>query len=82
MRGHAHENSFAQGRPARIEVRVNGAAVIATELERAGLFILEADLPEQDEYVVEVSASPEWQAPPDDRVFTVNLSMIRLVPRD
>jgi hypothetical protein len=29
-----------------------------------------------------LSAGPPWQTPGDARIFTVNLSMIRLVPRD
>ncbi len=82
IRGHAHANSFAQGRPVRIEVSVNGAPAGQMELHRAGLFIFEADLADAEEYVIAVAASPEWEAPPDDRVFTVSLSRIRLVPRD
>jgi hypothetical protein len=29
-------------------------------------------------YELEITASPEWMVDSDDRVFTVNLSMIRL----
>jgi SAM-dependent methyltransferase len=82
IRGHAHANLLAAGRPARVEVAANGEKVGESQLERAGLFILEADLPDADEYLIEVMASPEWTAPPDDRVFTVSLSRIRLVPRE
>ena len=82
IRGHAHPKAFAQGQPVRIEVAANGQKTGGLELERAGLFIFEADLPEAEEYVIEVSASPAWQAPPDDRVFTVSLSRLRLVPRE
>jgi hypothetical protein len=49
-------------------------------LGRPGLFVFEADLPDAPEYRLEISASPTWEAPPDDRVFTVHLSMLRLVP--
>jgi hypothetical protein len=28
---------------------------------------------------VEIQCSPRWQAPPDDRWFTVNLSLLRLI---
>lgn len=81
IRGHAHERSFAQGQPAKIAVSANGRRLVETVLERAGLFIVETDLPPgAEEYVVEVCASPCWTAPPDSRVFSVNLSMIRLVP--
>ena len=64
IRGHAHRNSFAQGRPVRIEVTANGIKAGELELERAGLFIFEADLPDADEYVIAVAASPSWEAPP------------------
>jgi ubiquinone/menaquinone biosynthesis C-methylase UbiE len=82
IRGHAHENSFAHRQPVRIEVAANGQRVGQLELERAGLFIFEADLPDAADYKIEVFSSPTWQAPPDDRVFSVSLSMLRLVPRD
>ena len=82
IRGHAHELSFEQGEPVRVAVTVNGRRLSETVLERAGLFIIETALPEAGEYTVEVSASPSWTAPPDDRTFTVSLSMLRLVPLD
>jgi hypothetical protein len=82
IRGHAHPTSFAQGKPVRIGVAANGAGVGEMQLDRAGLFIFEADLPQADEYIIEVTAGPEWMAPPDDRVFTVTLSRIRLLPRE
>ena len=82
IRGHAHQNSFDTGRKVTVEVRANGETLGESQLERTGLFIFEADLPDAEEYLVEVSASPEWTAPPDDRVLTVSLSRLRLVPRD
>jgi SAM-dependent methyltransferase len=82
IRGHAHANLFGQGQPVRLEVAANGQRVYEQQLERAGLFILEADLPDAEEYTVEVSASPAWKAPPDERLFTVSLSRMRLVPRE
>jgi SAM-dependent methyltransferase len=82
IRGYAHPDSFAAGRPVRIEVTANGARAGEMELHRAGLFIFEADLPEAEEYVIAVAASPAFEAPPDDRLFTVSLSRIRLVPRE
>lgn len=81
IRGYAHEQSFAHGRP-RIELLVNGQNAGAWNLDRSGLFVLEKDLPPADEYLIEVQASPVWTAPPDDRRFTVSLSMLRLVPRE
>ena len=56
----------------------DGSEVRRMVFERAGLFIFEADLPPAAEYKIEISASPVWQAPPDDRVFSVNIGMIRL----
>lgn len=82
IRGHVHERSFAQGEPVRFEVAANGQKLPPMVRERAGLFIYEADLPEAPEYKIEVFAKPAWQAPPDDRVFTVTLSRLRLVPRE
>jgi hypothetical protein len=52
------------------------------KLDRPGVFILETDLPDAPEYTIEIQASPTWTAPTDDRTFTVNLSMIRLVGPD
>src|SRR4029077_3164315 len=69
IRGHIHENSFAQGEPVRMAVSANGVEAGRTVFERAGLFIFEADLPAAEEYRIDISASPVWQAPPDDRVF-------------
>jgi ubiquinone/menaquinone biosynthesis C-methylase UbiE len=80
IRGHAHERSFGLGVPVCVEVKANGRAAGELTLGRPGLFVLEADLPDAPEYLVEIHASPTWQAPPDDRTFTVHLSMLRLVP--
>jgi ubiquinone/menaquinone biosynthesis C-methylase UbiE len=82
IRGLAHESSFAQGGQPRVEVKVNGATAGTWNLDRNGLFLLEADVPAAPEYLVEVLASPVWQAPGDNRRLTVTLSMLRLVPRD
>jgi hypothetical protein len=78
IRGHIHENSFAQGEPVKMSVSANGVEVGRSVFERAGLFVFEADLPPAGEYRIEISASPVWQALPDDRVFSVNIGMIRL----
>ncbi len=82
IRGYAHEIAFRQGRPVRLAVRANGRDLGARTLGRPGLFVYEADLPEADQYRLEIAAEPCWQAPGDDRVFTVNLSLIRLAPRE
>jgi ubiquinone/menaquinone biosynthesis C-methylase UbiE len=82
IRGFAHQRSFEQGQPACVALRVNNADAGTFPLDRNGLFIIETDVPEASEYVVEIHAAPCWSMPPDRRLFTVNLSMIRLVPRD
>ena len=82
IRGHAHANLFAAGTAPQVAIAVNGTPLKTWTLERTGLFILEADIPGAPKYNIEIAASPTWQAPPDDRTFTVNLSMIRLDPRD
>jgi hypothetical protein len=63
-------------------VIVNGSPVRTWKLDRPGVFILETDLPDSPEYSLEIEASPAWTVPTDDRTFTVNLSMIRLVGPD
>ena len=77
IRGHA-----SPGHPVELSASANGSKVGQWNLERPGLFVLEADLPESTEYRIDIQAGPEWSVPTDDRVFTVNLSMIRLVPRE
>ena len=84
IRGHA----APQGIPLEVAASVNGVRVGAWKLDRPGLFVLEADLADAsnersdtqgNDCLVEIEASPAWTVPTDDRVFTVNLSMIRLV---
>ena len=79
LRGFAHDGAFARGEPVRVEVALNGNPAGAWTLDRSGLFLLEVPVPESPVYSVEIKASPLWTAPPDDRVFSVNVSMIRLV---
>ena len=75
IRGHATE-----GHPVELRVTANHEPVGHWKLDRPGLFILEADLPPSDEFRIDIQAGPTWTVPTDDRIFTVNLSMIRLVP--
>lgn len=63
---------------ARIELRANGETVDKRRLERSGLFVIEAPLPEAPGYEVEILASPTFHAPGDERTLSVNLSLIRL----
>ena len=81
IRGFAQSSVFDSGAP-EIEVLVNGARAGEWTLERSGLFVLEADVPDATAYTVEIRATPEWRAPGDERTFTVNLSMLRLIPRE
>src|SRR5258706_3452362 len=62
IRGHIHENSFAQGEQVKMWVSANGAEVGRTVFERAGVFIFEADLPPASEYRIAISASPALEA--------------------
>ncbi|HLJ49787.1 MAG TPA: class I SAM-dependent methyltransferase [Bryobacteraceae bacterium] len=75
VRGHAQE-----GHPVELRAVVNGREAGHWKLDRPGLFVVEADLPEATEYQVAIHAGPVWEVPTDDRVLTVSLSMIRLVP--
>ncbi len=77
IRGHASE-----GHPIELSASANGQQVGQWKLDRPGLFIVEADVPESDDYRIDIHAGPAWSVPTDDRIFTVNLSMIRLAPRE
>jgi len=65
-----------------VELIVNGTRVAREPLTRVGLFVIEADVAEADRYTVAIAASPTWTIPEDDRTFSVNISMIRLVGRE
>jgi len=79
IRGHAPEECFKQGQPVRLSASANGQRAGEWTIGRTGLFVLEAELAPASEYRIEIQASPTWQSPPDDRVLTVNLSLVRLV---
>ncbi len=79
LRGHASERMLELGEQARIEISANGQPVVTHRFDRPGLFVLETPLPDAAKYTIELTASPTFQAPPDDRWFTVNLSFMRLV---
>lgn len=82
VRGHAPEHPFREGRPVVVQASANGSPVGEWTLDRNGLFIVEAFLPEADEYRIDIDASPEWKGQNDERALTVTLSMLRLVPQD
>jgi ubiquinone/menaquinone biosynthesis C-methylase UbiE len=75
IRGHASD-----GHPVQLSASANGRKVGDWKLDRPGLFLVEADLPDSEEYKIDIQAGPTWTVPTDDRTFTVNISMIRLVP--
>jgi hypothetical protein len=77
IRGHAHEKSV----PGEVRVVVNGAALRSFVIDRTGMFVLEADLPDANEYSVEIHTTPTWTVPSDSRTLSVMLAMIRLVPQ-
>ena len=81
VRGFAHAGQFEKGHPV-VELTVNGTRVARHTLERVGLFVIEADMPDAETYTVEITASPTWTIPEDDRIFSVNISMVRLVGRE
>ena len=78
VRGYAQDAQFAAGQPV-VELRANGTQIARHTLERIGLFILEADLPDADAYEIEIACSPTFTCPGDSRTMSVNLSMIRLI---
>jgi hypothetical protein len=76
IRAHAQ----AQSVPGEIRIVVNAVPVQTFAIDRTGLYILEADLPDAEQYTVEIHASPTFQVSNDPRTFSVTISMIRLVP--
>ncbi|MBI5087063.1 MAG: class I SAM-dependent methyltransferase [Acidobacteria bacterium] len=64
---------------AEVAIRANGLPAGSWKLDRPGLFILEAPLPEAPEYTVEILASPTFLEPGEGpRTLSVNLSLLRL----
>ncbi len=78
IRCHASE----PGVPGVVRAIVNGSPVQTWKIDRTGLWILETDVSDAPEYTLEIQASPRWTVDTDDRTFTVNISMIRLVDPD
>ncbi|MBM3725867.1 MAG: methyltransferase domain-containing protein [Acidobacteria bacterium] len=80
VRGFVPEPALAVQGTVRVTTRVNGAAAGDWRLDRTGLFIVETEVAEAPSYEVELSATPRWMPPIDDRMLSVNFSSIRLVP--
>ncbi|MBL8231010.1 MAG: class I SAM-dependent methyltransferase [Bryobacterales bacterium] len=79
VRGFVPEQAFQSGDPVSVHAVVNGLAAGHWLIDRPGLFVLETIVPDAAEYRVEISALPRWTVPEDDRVFSINLSLVRLV---
>lgn len=78
IRGHVPD----QARVFTVQAWANGLALGTWTLDRNGLFIVEADLPDAAEYNIDIAAAPHWQQGADARVLSLNLSYLRLVPKD
>jgi len=78
VRGHA----APPGVPGEVRAVVNGRPAGSWKLDRPGLFVLEADVPEAAEYVVELQAAPVWHAESDQRDLTVMIATLRLLTSD
>jgi ubiquinone/menaquinone biosynthesis C-methylase UbiE len=84
VRGLATETFLTQGGGVQpsVQLIVNGQQAGSWTIDRTGVFILEADVPEASVYKIEILANSVWMVPTDDRKMSVNISMIRLVPRE
>ncbi|MGI8989412.1 MAG: class I SAM-dependent methyltransferase [Bryobacteraceae bacterium] len=80
IRGQATDQAFERNEPVKIQVRANGEFLREMRIERSGVFVFEADVAEAPEYRIEIQAGPTFMAPPDDRVFSLTIGMIRLIP--
>jgi SAM-dependent methyltransferase len=81
VRGMAVDRFVSQpGTPAVVSLTVNGKQIGSWPIDRTGVFVLEAAVPEAPEYQIQISAAPTFMVPEDDRVMSVNISMVRLVP--
>jgi hypothetical protein len=85
VQGFAPVQFFESGEP-KVQLRANGQPVGEWKLDRPGLFILETPLPEAEAYTVEIVATPTFvepdQKPGEGRELSVNLSLLRLLPRE
>jgi hypothetical protein len=63
-----------------VKAIVNGTQAGAWKLDRKGVLVLEAAVPDASEYLVEIQVSPVRSVDGDDRELTINISMMRLVP--
>jgi SAM-dependent methyltransferase len=67
--------------PGEVRAIVNGTLAQTWKIDRKGVVILETDVPDAPAFQLEIQAAPVWQVDTDERTFTVNISLIRLVDR-
>jgi SAM-dependent methyltransferase len=79
LRGFAQPEWFGSNTPPAIELRVNGHSVYKQQLERNGMIVIEAPVPQTSVCEVEILASPTWRAPGDQRDLTWMVSLLRLI---
>lgn len=80
VRGFVHPEALRQEGAVRLQVLVNGTLAGESRFTRAGLFVVEHLVPGSTEYKIRLVANPVWTIPEDGRPFSVNISMVRLVP--
>jgi SAM-dependent methyltransferase/uncharacterized protein YbaR (Trm112 family) len=76
IRGFRPESAGA----AAIGIEANGVKIGDWTIDRPGLFVIEANLPEASAYRVRLTAGPVWSEPNGNRRLSVNISLIRLLP--
>lgn len=76
LRGFRPESAGA----ASIGIEANGVKIGDWTIDRPGLFVIEANLPEAAGYSVRLTAGPVWSETNGHRRLSVNISLIRLLP--
>jgi hypothetical protein len=82
VRGYVPPQAIEAQGHVRVEIVANGLKLGSWTLTRTGLFVIESDLPDSPEYKIDIFAAPVWKIPSDDRTLSINVSMIRLIPRE
>ncbi len=67
--------------PPRIALAINGRPAGSWRIDRPGLFVIEAEVESEPAMEIRIEAQPTFLIPPDERVFSVNFSLIQLLPR-
>lgn len=82
VRGYVPPQAIEAQGHSRVEIVANGLKLGSWILDRTGLFVVETDLPDSPEYKIDITAAPVWSVPTDTRALSINVSMIRLIPRE